>query len=363
MPDRYDIIVVGAGPAGSLFSCLTARAGYQVLLLDKAFFPRRKVCGDCLNPRCWSIWKAAGLESKFRDLPHHRVAGFKISSEHRPSLEIPLETGRRDERAIARSVLDEWLRQEAMAAGATCLPSVNLRSFENHRDLVTSEGTFQADLFIGADGRNSWMARASGLATGKRKCSRIAWQATLPADRADDSVHMKFFREGYFGLVRFSSTEANLCMLLDSNSYDTPQMILDRFFDDLPPLGWKSTFPVSRSPNLAGRRNVLLLGDAARLVEPFTGEGIYLALHGAWDAAQLVIPYLAERQTGEGLGDLWRVEHRALFSRQLSFHNGLSKWLALKPHRGMFAVDLMHRFPSLLPQLVRSHVPDLIQVG
>lgn len=357
MPDRYDIVVVGSGLAGSLYSYLTARAGFRVLMLDKTFFPRQKVCGDCLNPKCWSIWKAAGLEKKFRKLPHHRVQGFKISSEFRDPLEVRLQKTRRDEWAVSRWVLDDWLREQAIEAGAESLTSVSLRSFENREELVTSEGTFYAKLFIGADGRNSWMARAAGLATGRRTCSRIAWQTTLPAELTDDTVHMKFFKEGYFGLVRYSETEANLCMLLDGNSYDTPQMIIDRFYEDLPPLGWKSTFPVSRTPNRAGGKNVLLLGDAARLMEPFTGEGMYMALLTAWEAAHLTIRHLAENESAEDLGPIWKHQHKELYGENVTFHNNFSRWLAVKPSRGMFTVDFLHRFPGLLPKLIGKHLP------
>jgi flavin-dependent dehydrogenase len=359
MPDRYDMIVVGAGPAGSLFSYLTARAGFKVLLLDKSYFPRQKVCGDCLNAKCWSIWKAAGLEESFRELPHHKVTDFKISNEDTDPVGIELPASRRDERAISREVLDEWLRQQAIDAGVECLTSVNLRSFESRSELVTSEGTFQGTVIVGADGRNSWIARAAGMDKGRRTCSRIGWQTTIPAALADDSVHIKFFKEGYFGLVRYSDKEANLCLLLDSNSFNTPQMIADRFFDNLPPLGWKSTFPISRSDNLAGDKNVLLLGDAAKMVEPFTGEGIYMALHSAWDAANLCISHLAEQRPAFKLGPLWRHRHRNLFNRHIYLQNHLSRWLAIKPARGSNAVRIIERYPKLLSYLTHTTLPEL----
>ncbi len=359
MPDRYDMIVVGAGPAGSLFSYLTARAGFKVLLLDKSYFPRQKVCGDCLNAKCWSIWKAAGLEESFRELPHHRVEGFKVSSEYEEPLGVSYAPSQREERAVSRLVLDEWLRLKAIEAGAECLTSVNLRSYENRTELVTSEGTFGGTLIVGADGRNSWIARAAGLDRGRRTCSRIGWQTSIPAAMADDQIHIKFFEEGYFGLVRYSEKEANLCLMLDSNSFNTPQMIADRFFDGLPPLGWKSTFPISRSDNIAGDRNVLLLGDAAKMVEPFTGEGIYMALHSAWDAANLCISHLAEQRPAFHLGPMWRHRHKNLFNRQIFFQNHLSRWLAIKPARGAHAVSIVKRYPGLLKYVAETSLPEL----
>ncbi|MEM6822462.1 MAG: NAD(P)/FAD-dependent oxidoreductase [Verrucomicrobiota bacterium] len=357
MPDRYDIVVIGAGPAGSLYSYLTAKAGLNVLLIDRAEFPRRKVCGDCLNPRCWDIWQAAGLKESFSNLEHHSVRGFKISRENEDPLEVRLKRTEKDERAIARTILDEWLRKESIAAGAACLTGITLRSFENRSEIITNQGTFKGSLFIGADGRNSWLARAAGLSRKQKACSRIAWQASLPAELSDDCVHMKFFSEGYFGLVRYSESYSNLCMLLDMNSYNTPQMIADRFFDQLPPLTWKSTFPVSRASYTAGNGNVLLVGDAARLMEPFTGEGIYMALSTAFEAAQLTIKHFKSEQPIELLGLRWKAAHRELYKRRITFHNGLSRWLALKPSRGMLIVDIIKRYPALLPYLTQSHLP------
>ncbi|MEM6886210.1 MAG: FAD-dependent monooxygenase [Verrucomicrobiota bacterium] len=359
MPDRYDMIVVGAGPAGSLFSYLTARAGFKVLLLDKSFFPRPKVCGDTLNAKCWSIWKAAGLEDSFKQLPHHKIRGFKISSKHEEPIGFEYGRSQRDERAISREILDEWLRQQAIQAGAKCLTSTTMRSYENRTELITSEGTFSGTIIVGADGRNSWVARAAGLDKGRRTCSRMGWQTKIPAELADEDLHIKFFEEGYFGVVRDSETESNLCLMLDSNSFNTPQMIADQFFDNLPPQGWKSTFPISRSNNIAGDRNVLLLGDAARMVEPFTGEGIYMALHSAWDAANLCISHLAEERPGFELGRLWRHRHHSLFKNQIFFQNHLSRWLAVKPGRASTAVRLIQRYPTLLNYMENTSLPEL----
>jgi len=319
--------------------------------------PGKKFAG-LLNAKCWGIWKAAGLEESFKKLPHHRIQGFKLSSNNEPT-GICYAPGQRDERAVSREILDEWLRQKAIEAGAECLTSVTMRSYENRTELVTNEGTFSGTVIVGADGRNSWIARAAGLDKGRRTCSRMGWQTSIPAGLADDDLHIKFFEEGYFGLVRYSRTEANLSLMLDSNSFNTPQMIADRFFDRLPPLGWKSTFPISRSDNIAGDRNILLLGDAAKMVEPFTGEGIYMALYSAWDAANLCISHLAEQRPALKLGPIWRHRHYNLFNKQFFFQNHLSRWLAIKPARGAYAIRLIKRYPGLLKYLEQASLPEL----
>ncbi len=64
MDEFFDLIIVGGGPAGAVSALLTARAGARVLLLERAVFPRDKVCGDCLNPECWDVFDRLGLSGK-----------------------------------------------------------------------------------------------------------------------------------------------------------------------------------------------------------------------------------------------------------------------------------------------------------
>jgi flavin-dependent dehydrogenase len=117
MTSRYDVVVVGAGPSGSTAALTLARAGKRVALLDRATFPRPKICGNCINPGAWKVWEKLGLTESFRALPHSDITGLTIECEgrsvHRETFRPPLQ----GPRAVARDVLDDWLRQEGQAAG------------------------------------------------------------------------------------------------------------------------------------------------------------------------------------------------------------------------------------------------------
>ncbi|MGF1678343.1 MAG: NAD(P)/FAD-dependent oxidoreductase [Candidatus Methylacidiphilales bacterium] len=340
MPDRYDIIVVGAGPSGSLFSLLAARSGFRVLLLDKNFFPRPKVCGCWLDRRCWPVWRACGLEASMRSLPHQTIAGLELAADHHPARRFPFDEPLPEHRAIDRLILDDWLRQQAIAAGVVCLTQTTIRSFENRSELVTSEGTFQGGFFVGADGRNSWMARAAGLHSGRRLGSLIAWHSTLPAHHASDYLRLHFFTGGYLSLLRVSPQTAALSMVLRADTFDVPQTLADRCLGDLPPLGWKSTMPVNRAPHTAGSANVALIGDAARVRPPFASSGLYDALSHAWQLFQLLPPHPVSTARWKDMGPLWNrvlsAQDSLIKSARLSFASHLMtasriQWLCDHP--------------------------------
>ena len=350
--NKYDAIVIGAGPSGSLFSCLLARAGLHVLMIDKSNFPRPKVCGDCINPRTWGIWERCKLAGRFQALPHAVAESLSISVENSRQVRIPMPDGARELRSVCRETLDDWLRQEAVSAGVECLTGVRVESMDFDRQIMTEAGEFSSKVLIGADGRNSWVARNGGFPNTPIHCHRVAWQTTLPAHLADESIHMKFFREGYFGLVRHSAHSANLCMVLDNRASITPQKITNRFFPGNDHLTWRSIYPISRQPRPPARGNILLLGDAARVVEPFTGEGIYFALRTAEIAAALVID--TYRKGGwAALDHQYTVEHSKIY-RALSFHNGLTRYLGKRPALGVWAAQNLMRTPVALQFLARS---------
>src|ERR1700677_1726045 len=118
----HDAVIVGAAPAGAVAALVLARAGKRVALLDRAAFPRAKVCGNCVNPSTWTIWRRLGLAESFAALPHHNTAGFAIHCEGRAVYTHDFPESGRGPRVVSREVLDDWLRREAERAGAEFFP-------------------------------------------------------------------------------------------------------------------------------------------------------------------------------------------------------------------------------------------------
>lgn len=342
----YDAVIVGAGPAGSIAAFALARAGRRIALLDRAAFPRPKICGNCVNPAAWAIWEKMGLTDAYSALPHREMRGFTIRSEGRLLYEDDFEPPHGGPRALSREVLDDWLRQEAQAAGAEFFPETAVTGLDPATGLVqTAHGQFQGRLVFGADGRNSVIARLSGLMPPPRRCQRIAWQASIPAPTdLDDRVHMHLFEEGYFGICRFDAEQAVISLVLDARQSMDPLALVRRSFPWLPEQEWLRMNPITRAPAPCGSGKIWLLGDAARVVEPFTGEGIVFALTTGLLAAEAAL-------AGEDLGAYSR-KHARLYRRR-AWVNTLTRWALIEPGRTVRALRRVRQLPGVTSWFAR----------
>ena len=348
----HDVIIVGAAPAGSLAALVLARAGHRVALLDRAAFPRAKVCGNCINPAAWDIWKKLGLTESYAALPHHELTGFDIHVEGRLLYQHPFHPPQRGPRAVPRDVLDDWLRREAQAAGAEFLPETTVTGLDSKNGTVqSSRGEFSGKLLFGADGRNSLVARQSGIMPPPRRCHRVAWQTSIPAPRGlDDHAHMHVFEEGYFGYCRTSPTHAVISMVLDSRRTQDPLLLARRYFPHFPrQYDWLRMNPITRAPARTGTDRVWLLGDSARVVEPFTGEGIVFALSTGLLAADAALTGLARNDPAAALASYSR-EHRQLYRRR-AWVNMLLRWLLTTPSRPVRVLRKVDFLPGIGPCL------------
>jgi flavin-dependent dehydrogenase len=323
-----------------------ARGGKKVLLLDRSAFPRAKVCGDCINPSSDPIWQRLGLMDSYQTLPHHVVTGLTLEREGAQLLRHTFGGRTQGSRVVARSILDSWLLEQAREAGATIMLETIAESIDAATGFVrTNRGDFTGETLLGADGRTSFAAKQAGLSPAPRRCRRIAWQTTLtlgvdlPEDELDSHVHLRIFPEGYYGLVRINEAEANLCFVLDCQTVDHAKPIAERYFPRIGERTWRKVNPITRGPAQLGKARLWLVGDAARVVEPFTGEGIYFALASGELAAKTLL-------AGKGLAEYAR-KHPALYRRR-AWINDLVRLALLKPKRALFFTGLLRHTPSLL---------------
>ena len=317
-------------------------------LLDRAVFPRVKVCGNCVNPVAWDIWEKLGLTESYEALPHHEVSGFTVNCESRFVFEQTFHSRRRAPRAIGREVFDDWLCREAQKAGAEFFPETTVTGVDPSAGTVqTSRGEFTGKIIFGADGRNSLVARQSGLMPPPQRCHRVAWQTSIPAPaELDDHVHMHLFEEGYFGYCRYSPTQAVISMVLDSRRTQDPLLLARRCFPLLGEHEWLRMNPITRAHAKTGRDKVWLIGDSARVVEPFTGEGIAFALSTGYLAAQSAIQGFA-RNDLEGALNKYAQSHRRLYRRK-AWVNAFVRWGLTTPSYTVRILRVMERSPALV---------------
>ncbi|MEI9999507.1 MAG: NAD(P)/FAD-dependent oxidoreductase [Verrucomicrobiota bacterium] len=253
-------------------------------------------------------------------------------------------------------MLDDWLRRQAQAAGAEFHPDTAVTGLDPaHGTVQTTRGAFSGRLVFGADGRNSAVARHAGLMPPPRRCHRVGWQAAIPApEDLDDRVHMHLFEEGYFGYSRFAPGQAVISMVLDARQSQDPAAIARRYLPPFPPADWMRMNPITRAPARPGTGRVWLLGDAARVVEPFTGEGVAFALSTGQLAAETALRHWPQYDLAPALAAYAR-SHGALYRRR-AWVNALVHWALVAPSRTVRLVRRMERLPRGLIALLSHRV-------
>jgi flavin-dependent dehydrogenase len=359
----WDVLVVGAGPAGALAAHGLARAGASVLLVDRATFPRPKVCGCCLSARALAVIRGCGLESQLAAL---RPRGYDT---------LRLRTGQTEARlslpagvAVSREAFDSMIVHAAGAAGTSFQPGVRAalvgRDPAGHwtvalRGADDAERLVHARVVVDAAGLGSGLSHRWLRGESVRAGARIGASATLPASTrvpwTESAVNMTVARHGYVGAVRLEDGRWNLAAALDAVAVARQRGLAPVVRDilasawgtaavDVGPAVWRGTPPLTRRPRLLARTGLLLVGDAAGYAEPFTGEGMACALHGA----QAIVPVVLESIAGGGkeLDMAWTRIVRRDVQRQLALA-GAAAWVLRRPALASAVTRLLHTHPEL----------------
>jgi 2-polyprenyl-6-methoxyphenol hydroxylase-like FAD-dependent oxidoreductase len=317
----WDVIVIGGGPAGSLAARQLARMGKSVLLVDKLHFPRWKVCGCCVNSRALSILRAAGLSGLAERHQAVPLQFIELATQKSRAV-LPLNGGV----ALSREALDAALVEAAIEAGAAFLPGV--LAFLG-ADLGTARCVFLCQgkdrwetttrLVLAATGLGSTgLGGEESLAAVVEPGSRIGAGViarSVPTFYRAGVIYMACASGGYLGLVQREDRQLNLAAALDvafvresGGLGQAAALILSQAgwpaVPELSELAWRGTPGLTRRAHRLAAPRVLVLGDAAGYVEPFTGEGIGWALAAGAAVAPLARravecwkPELAEKWT------------------------------------------------------------------
>jgi len=298
----YDVIVVGGGPAGSSCATFCALRGLRVALLDRASFPRHKVCGDFLNPRCWELFERLNVAERVLALQHHETPGFLFSTVEGKTIQVEFAAETRKLHrcvAVSRQLLDHCLLQRAREAGVDVREATTVVGLSRGRQWsVETEGeSLSADVLVGADGRHSFVGRRAGLLRREARDERVGMQFHFRcADSMSDCIQLHQLQSGYCGATKIHDNVANICMVVprhlagDAGPHSLQSNpVLARSLAGAELLEKpRSITPILGSEFLASGNGALLVGDAARVIEPFTGQGIWFALRSGELAADAI---------------------------------------------------------------------------
>jgi flavin-dependent dehydrogenase len=326
LPQQVDVLVAGAGPAGSATAAFLARTGYSVLAVDRAVFPRDKPCSEYMSPEAVRILSRLGVMEALEKAGGVALEGMKVTvasgatahgrfalAGHQPFRPTGL--------SISRRILDHELVLAARAAGAHVVEQTRVEELLYDKGAVAGavvrvaggqRHSIRARLTVGADGLRSVVARRMGRRTHGRP-RRVAFVAHVARVQGmGSSAELHFGAASLVGLNSIGHDKTNVTLVVPADRARAASGRVEQFFSE-----GIGDFPVVRErmqggevegavlatgPFAARSRPVvvpgaLLVGDAADFFDPVTGDGIYSALRGAEVASETAIEALGRPGT------------------------------------------------------------------
>lgn len=326
---EWDAIIIGAGPAGAIAARELARRGAQrVLMLDRAHFPRPKVCGSCLTGLALATLRQVGLDGLLQSNGAHPLTRFILASGRRRAT-LPLRAGC----SLSRDVLDAALVRAAIGAGVDFHPGVNallplpaanqadLRRVIVRRLVDGHETALEASVIIAADGLGA--RRPPDDPTTSRPFTRHSHIGggvicdDCPEGYPAGEIAMALGRRGYVGFVRLEDGRLNIATAMDPDLTQNAggigaaaaEIIRGCDFPSVPgieTMKWRGVARLAQRPQRVTSEGVFVIGDAAGYIEPFTGEGMGWAM-----ASALAIAPIAADAIERG----WTPAHAAAWER------------------------------------------------
>lgn len=344
--DKFDVVIVGGGPAGASASVHLARAGARVLLAERERFPREKLCGEFISPECFAYFARLGVAGEMEGAGGVSLRETKFFAQSGRAVSVPSEWfalgAESAALGLSRAEMDARLLARARSVGVTVLEEAQVSGVVYGRGgrvcgvrltAAGAEREFESSLTIDATGRARALARrveksereAAGAAGAGaeggdefRRRARprlVAFKAHLEGARGTPGAcEIYFYRGGYGGLNGVEGGRSNLCFIAAAGDVRACGSDPERVWREVlmrnrraaeslcgarAVTGWLAValegfgrFAVAPAPGL------LAVGDAASFIDPFTGSGMLMALQSGELAASIVAPRLAGLRRG-----------------------------------------------------------------
>jgi menaquinone-9 beta-reductase len=316
---KYDVIIVGGGPAGSAAAIVLASSGARVALLEARRMPREKLCGEFITPECFPILSRLGVLGTVLASGANRITTLTLSVPQVPLITASIRDfspGGESALGLSRKRFDAILFEEAARSGAECIEGVAVRNctfgecgadgVEGVRLRESTPVKFQGSIIIDASGKNSRIAATADRRAPQSRGSRL-YAVKTHLERVagvEDQVELNIFPGGYGGLSRVEDGTTNVCLIttddvLKKSGHDRSKILRDTIMKN--PLArerlgsakiageWLTVGPLSFGTRHLSRDRVIAVGDASGMIDPFTGTGIQIALRTGEAAAEAIL--------------------------------------------------------------------------
>ena len=321
MKEKYfDIIIIGAGPAGSTAVLTLKNSGLKIAVIDKSFFPRDKICGDAVSSVAKRILRQIDPSLELDLLafpPKTNITKAKLYSPKFESIEIGFS---KVGHCIRRIDFDNWLYEKSkLNKDAVYFHGIKVKSIdtiETGVKVVLDDGQIiHSKLILGCDGAQSIVAKklANFKVDRKHYSGAIRQYYRNIEGLSPDSLEVYFLKDylpGYFWIFPLSNNEANVGFGMLSETIAKHKIDLKQCMDDIihkiPEISHRFKFaealeypqgfglPLGSKKYAISGNRYMLCGDAASLIDPFSGEGIETAMESGKFAAETAIKSLSE---------------------------------------------------------------------
>ncbi len=361
---QFDAAVVGAGPAGSTAARLLAKAGWRVALIEKAEFPRHKVCGEFISAATMPLLEACGIASAFFAGAGPPVRQVALYAGNRIT-QAPLPSG--GGRALGREHLDLLLRDAALAAGAMLFQPAELIALERHPTgylcRLQSGESLQARMVIAASG--SWNSKGPfALDRPARPSDLLGFKAHFRrSPLPEDLMPLLAFPGGYGGMVHSDAGRVSLSCCVRRDALATIRArhggrAAEAVFAHIaattkgaalalagaePDGAFLSAGPIRPGIRTRYRDGIFFTGNLGGEAHPVIAEGISMAVQSSTLLAKLLIGEADIALAGRRYSRAWR----QTFAPRLEASR-LFAHIAMQPATRALAAALVHRMPALL---------------
>ena len=380
MKDAYDVIIAGAGPAGSSAAIHLAMSGLSVLLVEQKKFPRPKLCGEFISPECQDHFEKLGAAPSIISSDPSTISETVFYSSRGHQVTVPSSWfGGRMALGLSRAVMDDVLLRRAKEVGVEVVESGTVIGPRINTDFVhglkiktgSEEREFEAPLTIDATGRARILARKLNHAH-KQKPKLIAFKAHFQNTRvAPGACEIYFYKGGYGGLSSIESGESNLCFIISAEQVKRCNSDPDRVMREMVMTNPRASFTLGNATTSSewlsaswesfGRQSpapakgLLAIGDAAAFIDPFTGSGMLMALESGELAAEVILRHRYDLKTPTLATD-YTTAHNAKFRSRLRICSLLRR-AAFRPRLTEWGVAIFgasERFRNRVARATRS---------